>query len=68
MSTQEARIIFVIKISISTNFAGLDNNLFHLDKTMMSFGDAKKVVEDVTKAFLKSHRMNKKEPLIRLFF
>jgi NAD/NADP transhydrogenase beta subunit len=33
-------------------FTGLDNELFNLDKTMMVFGDAKKVVEDMVKAIV----------------
>ena len=35
---------------MAVGYPGLDNELFHMDKTMMVFGDAKKVVEDVMKA------------------
>jgi NAD/NADP transhydrogenase beta subunit len=31
-------------------FTGLDSELFYMDKTMMVFGDAKKVIEDMVKA------------------
>ncbi len=46
----KARQVIVNKRSMASGYAGLDNELFYMDKTMMVFGDAKKVVEDMVKA------------------
>jgi len=46
----KARTIIVNKRSMAAGYAGLDNDLFYMDKTMMVFGDAKKVIEDMVKA------------------
>jgi len=42
-------LFFFILPQVSV-FTGLDNELFYMDKTMMVFGDAKKVIEDMVKA------------------
>jgi H+-translocating NAD(P) transhydrogenase subunit beta len=50
LEAHRARTILVNKRSMAAGHAALDNPLFYMDKTMMVFGDAKKVVEDIVKA------------------
>jgi NAD(P) transhydrogenase subunit beta len=50
LEAHKARTILIVKRSMATGYAGLDNDLFYLDKSMMVFGDAKKVIEDISKA------------------
>ncbi len=43
----EAQQVIVIKRSLSPGFAGIDNDLFYLDKTSMLFDDAKKAAQEI---------------------
>jgi len=50
LEAYKARQVIVNKRSMASGYAGLDNELFYMDKTMMVFGDAKKVIEEMGKA------------------
>ncbi len=50
LNTDQARTVMIVKRSLSVGFAGEDNELFYDDKTMMLFGDAKKMVTEIVQA------------------
>ena len=50
LEVTKAKTIFVIKRSLGSGYAGVDNELFYMDKTMMLLGDAKKVIEQIVHA------------------
>jgi H+-translocating NAD(P) transhydrogenase subunit beta len=51
LDVDKARTVIFIKRSMNPGFAGVDNELFYLDKTMLVFGDAKKVMTELIAAF-----------------
>jgi len=50
LEAQKAKTIIINKRTMGVGYAGLDNELFYDDKTMMFLGDAKVCVEDLIKA------------------
>jgi H+-translocating NAD(P) transhydrogenase subunit beta len=55
LDVDKARTIMVIKRSMSPGFAGIDNPLYYMDKTLMLFGDAKAFVGQIVKDLTDTH-------------
>ena len=49
LNAHEARTVMVIKRSMNPGFAGIDNELYYMEKTLMLFGDAKSFVSNIIK-------------------
>ena len=50
IDADKARVVVIIKRSLSDGYAGVDNDLFFEDKTMMLFGDGKKMMNELNAA------------------
>jgi NAD(P) transhydrogenase subunit beta len=55
LDVDKAHTVMVVKRSMSPGFAGIDNPLYYLDKTLMLFGDAKAFVGAIVRELTGSH-------------
>ena len=50
LDVDKSSVVVIIKRSLSVGYAGVDNDLFYMDKTMMLFGDGKKMMNQLNTA------------------
>jgi NAD(P) transhydrogenase subunit beta len=56
LDVDKAQTVMVIKRSMNPGFAGIDNELYYMDRTLMLFGDAKSFVGSIVKELASSGR------------
>jgi NAD(P) transhydrogenase subunit beta len=55
LDADKARTVMVIKRSMNPGFAGIDNEIYYMDKTLMLFGDAKGFTASIAKELTATH-------------